>query len=1159
MPQIIVAGAAAWAGGAVAVGVGLTTGTLAYSLVSAGTAMIVSGALGDLLGLTPDAPTPTAVNPVPRNIGINVKSSVGPINIIYGNVTNAGGAIVYQGVNDSPGLDDNVFFDTVLAFGVGEVDAIRNVKIDGKDLSTELGGVVATIVEWPHIDFMPDERRTGLSITINDVEYQIEGDPSTADYDVNDLVTNINANKGAETFEIEAVTNSILSIRETDETKTLAVTNARQAVATNSELWLGQTSSSWDYYLTSIDKYRIARTSRVDRLWSGSPGWTFDVYYIESDSFNVRLLLPVIYEQAAITTGEYGGLYKLNTHTGASDQVVDSQAFNNIHGWTDTMHGAGVAYMYGRATFDEEKSKKIPTYTADIRGLKIKYWDTDAADWATGFNRNAAWVIRDYLTNAIYGVGIDEALIDDDSFKAAALTCDSSFYNIDGIDYFESELSLATTDLEEIQYVEGFVLHTDPTLAYSASSHTAILRGGLGVAAHTAYAQLLEFPTEKYIDFYNVENGASDGSDAFDTDRTVHAIFSGTGLFSGGSFYFGRWLVDAALEDSAFTHPRYNLTNSYAGRIKDNYRISYVVSSDATHTKDNDDVVVDFYDYTITSVPSYIDSETYTDGEVTLNVRVGESGIYTNYTLTGLTISAISCGVPDIISAVISKTRAKVLVNNTVVVNHVLGTPLNGQYYIRQYAKDYFITGIRLRESSGVKATIDGIVPITKRPFDNVKEMLLSCRGMLVHAGGVWQLKIDKKETSTVMDFEDNMLDNFVVNLPDSSKSFNRIKASFFNVHKDMQADVVVIDSQHIRETYHNNKVVEQTISFAYVDEIHKIRSLAMFAMKQALFQTSCSFTTFSEAMKIEVGDIVRITKSSMGWSNKWFRVLKVTLMPDGSVGIVCNEYSDDIYEVDSAHVDDKNFINDGGNIIVSPNSEGEAATTFIPSILVAPSGINFNLINNFSTGAIDLVLSYTYPDTSIVHSTVVEISGTDENGIAYAKETESRTLSATLGGISRGSVDVTLYCKSNKGRLSDRVKFNILTGATQLPAPTHLSLAPEETLSDIGNNSEQWSGKDCKIIWQPVSLTKAVEINNEEYNGADGNKDAEIFYIVEVYDSAENLIHKENASNESYTFTYEKNLETASGPHRDLVFKVYSASRNGLFETSKPAILGGQ
>ena len=63
---------------------------------------------------------------------------------------------------------------------------------------------------------------------------------------------------------------------------------------------------------------------------------------------------------------------------------------------------------------------RIPTITADVRGRTLY----DPRDGQTRYSNNPALVIRDYLSNAIYGRGIASSAIDDTSIAAAANACD---------------------------------------------------------------------------------------------------------------------------------------------------------------------------------------------------------------------------------------------------------------------------------------------------------------------------------------------------------------------------------------------------------------------------------------------------------------------------------------------------------------------------------------------------------------------------------------------------------------------------------------------------------------------------------------------------------------------------------------------------------------
>lgn len=89
--------------------------------------------------------------------------------------------------------------------------------------------------------------------------------------------------------------------------------------------------------------------------------------------------------------------------------------------WSQEHIGAGVAYLAMRLEFDMDVFPNgIPTVTADVKGLKVY----DPRNNSTQWSDNPALCIRDYLTNGVYGCGIDEDEIDDEAFVVAANYCD---------------------------------------------------------------------------------------------------------------------------------------------------------------------------------------------------------------------------------------------------------------------------------------------------------------------------------------------------------------------------------------------------------------------------------------------------------------------------------------------------------------------------------------------------------------------------------------------------------------------------------------------------------------------------------------------------------------------------------------------------------------
>ena len=120
----------------------------------------------------------------------------------------------------------------------------------------------------------------------------------------------------------------------------------------------------------------------------------------------------------------YANLVRINTHTGATDQIADTDLVAESEaGWTSQHRLRGVAYLYARLDFDRDAFPNgIPAITALVSGKKV----FDPRNSNTAFSANAALCIRDYLTDTKYGVGATSSEINDTSFTTAANLCDEN-------------------------------------------------------------------------------------------------------------------------------------------------------------------------------------------------------------------------------------------------------------------------------------------------------------------------------------------------------------------------------------------------------------------------------------------------------------------------------------------------------------------------------------------------------------------------------------------------------------------------------------------------------------------------------------------------------------------------------------------------------------
>lgn len=122
-----------------------------------------------------------------------------------------------------------------------------------------------------------------------------------------------------------------------------------------------------------------------------------------------------------VTDAKFSGLVEQYVYTGSDTQTANAGLIADFPDeWTSAHAGKGIAYIYLKLKFSQNAFSGFPTVTADVMGRKV--YDPRTA--TTALSSNPAICIRDYLTNARYGRGIDASLIDDASIISAANYCD---------------------------------------------------------------------------------------------------------------------------------------------------------------------------------------------------------------------------------------------------------------------------------------------------------------------------------------------------------------------------------------------------------------------------------------------------------------------------------------------------------------------------------------------------------------------------------------------------------------------------------------------------------------------------------------------------------------------------------------------------------------
>jgi hypothetical protein len=276
------------------------------------------------------------------------------------------------------------------------------------------------------------------------------------------------------------------------------------------------------------------------------------------------------------TDAKFTGLLTVTKHLGTPGEAADAALTADVPKWTSACKLSNCAYLYVKLKYDRNAFSGLPTITADVRGRTLY----DPRDGQTRYSNNPALVLRDYLSNTIYGRGISSSAIDDTSIAAAANACD---VRITAPSF--SDIFTVSTTTEALTFAQPIPIDTGDGVKVSS---TATVPSPL-VAGTTYYAikvtdtsyQLATTLANAYagvaIDLTSAGSGqhtlaqvnyaayACDGTidtnqTAYDNVRALLTACRGMLVFSGGKY---RLVLDVATTASSFGFTESNITGSW--------------------------------------------------------------------------------------------------------------------------------------------------------------------------------------------------------------------------------------------------------------------------------------------------------------------------------------------------------------------------------------------------------------------------------------------------------------------------------------------------------------------------------------------------------------------------------------------------------------------
>ena len=263
---------------------------------------------------------------------------------------------------------------------------------------------------------------------------------------------------------------------------------------------------------------------------------------------------------------------------------------------------------------------------------------------------------------------------------------------------------------------------------------------------------------------------------------------------------------------------------------------------------------------------------------------------------------------------------------------------------------------------SGKLFTCNAVLDTSKSLFDNLNTLLLGCRGFLPYSQGQYRLKIDGSRSSELIFTNNEIIDGIVITGESKDEKLNRVSVKFPNPDANWQPDTAIWPPAGSTEettflAEDGGVLLQEDIDLDTITNYYQARDLARVLVLRSRNAMTCSIKTTSEALQLEIADVISITHSTPGWVAKPFQVTQMQLNEDGTVSLNLLEYDSTIYTWEEGteqtaypdtNLPDPFTVAAISNITITETTTLGSDGTVIPTGLIEWDASYDNLVNQY-------------------------------------------------------------------------------------------------------------------------------------------------------------------------------------------------------------------
>ena len=353
----------------------------------------------------------------------------------------------------------------------------------------------------------------------------------------------------------------------------------------------------------------------------------------------------------------------------------------------------------------------------------------------------------------------------------------------------------------------------------------------------------------------------------------------------------------------------------FVGANKTKWQGTVISSTSAVTLSGTTHYTVVFGDVLGKIANKWIDYRTYENGDL----------VYRGGGVHAMT-SAGSISQPSTSSSVsVSLTRVSGSGPSTVAVDITMST-FDGNPVVKKYVSDVSVTsGYSLYDSDDVKYwrmlgwessnqrhvtrhQTNAVINTAKSVFSNINGFLGHFNGMIRDSNGKYALGI-KTAYAGVTTFTTSSGDQYIVedigeddiigsiNVEDAGAkgTFNQVSVTINDPQNRFEGrQISMFDSNYLKEDRMVHK--KGDIKTPYVNNYFNARINARQYLDQSRAGLKVNFTMGPKGILLRAGDIVRISYSRFGWSNKYYRITNLTFEKNCLTKVTAEEHNDEAY-----------------------------------------------------------------------------------------------------------------------------------------------------------------------------------------------------------------------------------------------------------------------